>query len=233
MNIMPMSESNIPANETDWWAAALALDRQVGRCNVHSDEAALLLAGHDPVTVSLKEAISIDTPEVSRADTRRLYQEFDGQTPRPLGEWLAAARKAGLVVHPIVAQIVDDTAVGTAPWSAGKVQRMTPSTSTNPDYSMLASPEQLIKAFGAFTGMNGAWFKTLGDTPYLEKARKVRGKSGRNGFPAMFCPLEVMLWLVNPNRKKGRKGLSEIRGWELLEQHFPKVHAANSAADPR
>jgi hypothetical protein len=98
---------------------------------------------------------------------------------------------------------------------------------------MLASPGLLIRAFGAFTDIDDTWFKNLRDKPALKKARKVPGKSGRNGFPAMFCPMEVMLWLVNPARKKGRKGLSEEKAWQLLEQHFPKVYAANSVADPR
>ena len=108
-----------------------------------------------------------------------------------------------------------------------------PCASTAPDYSMLATRAQLIQAFGAFTGMDLTWFRNLKDTPALLNARKVTGQGGRGHLAEpLFCPLEVMQWLVSGKRKKGRP-LSLEKAWELLERHFPKVHSANSAADPR
>ncbi len=101
------------------------------------------------------------------------------------------------------------------------------------DHSLLASPHELIAAFGVFTGMNPQWFKSLGDSPALKAARKRPGVSGRKGSPPLFCPMEVTRWLLDPTRKKGRPFKSEDTAWRLLEASFPKVHAKHSAADPR
>jgi hypothetical protein len=101
------------------------------------------------------------------------------------------------------------------------------------DWAVLATRDQLAVAFGAFTGLNVAWFKNLKDTPALRAARKVVGRGQRGStVEPWFCPFEVMLWLVNPKRKKGRR-LSEEKGWDLLERHFPKVYALKQIADPR
>lgn len=106
-------------------------------------------------------------------------------------------------------------------------------SSTTHDLSMLATRNQLIDAFGSFTGMDKSWFKNLTDSPALLAARKVPGQGGR-GYIAepFFCPLEVMQWLTSPKRRKGRQ-LGPDKAWELLEKHFPKVHCKHSIADPR
>lgn len=102
-----------------------------------------------------------------------------------------------------------------------------------PDYGVLASREQLIAAFGNFTGMNMEWFKNLKDTPALLAARKVQGQGGRSHIAQpFFCPFEVMQWLVDARRRKGRP-LSAEKGWTLLERNFPRVYAAHSVGDPR
>jgi hypothetical protein len=103
---------------------------------------------------------------------------------------------------------------------------------SGPDLSKLATPMQLISAFGTFTGMDASWFDNLRDTPALAQARKVHGKGGRTSAPPWFCPIEVMQWLVSPRRKKGRR-MSEEKGWSLLEQHFPSAYNAVSVGDPR
>lgn len=104
------------------------------------------------------------------------------------------------------------------------------------DFSMLATREQLIAAFGNFTGMNATWFDNITDKPALLRARKVKG-DGRRGHVAqpLFCPFEVMLWLANPKRRNNptRRKPSPEKAWELLEKNFPKVYAAKSIADPR
>lgn len=101
------------------------------------------------------------------------------------------------------------------------------------DFSMLATRDQLIEAFGRFTGMDAAWFKNLKDTPALLTARKVAGQGGRGHIAEpWFCPFEVMQWLADSKRRKGRK-LSAAKAWELLEINFPKVYNARSVADPR
>lgn len=101
------------------------------------------------------------------------------------------------------------------------------------DFSILATRDQLIEAFGRFTGMDASWFKNLKDTPALLTARKVTGQGGRGHIAEpWFCPFEVMQWLADSKRRKGRK-LSADKAWELLEKNFPKVYNARSVADPR
>jgi len=101
------------------------------------------------------------------------------------------------------------------------------------DLTLMASREQLIAAFGVFTGMKAEWFKNIKDTPALLAARKVTGQGGRGHIVApMFCPYEVLQWLIDPARRKGRK-LGADKGWELFEGHFPRSYAAFSIGDPR
>lgn len=102
------------------------------------------------------------------------------------------------------------------------------------DIRLHATREQLIEAFGSFTGINKGWFANLKDTPALLKARKSPGQGGRgNIMPPYFCPFEVMQWLTDPKRKKGNRRMSEEKGWEMLEKYFPRVYAKYAAADPR
>jgi hypothetical protein len=101
------------------------------------------------------------------------------------------------------------------------------------DFTLLATRQQLIDAFGRFTGMDGSWFKNLKDTPSLLAARKYKGQGGRGHIDEpRFCPFEVMRWLSDERRKKGRR-LGEPKAWELLEKHFPKVYGRFSIGDPR
>jgi len=99
------------------------------------------------------------------------------------------------------------------------------------DYSVLATREQLISAFGPFTGMDMSWFENTTDKPKLLAARAVAGKPGRNGYPPLFYPYKVMQWLVHSNRRRGGK-ISKETAWRMLKQHFPKVYAAYLDDDP-
>lgn len=107
--------------------------------------------------------------------------------------------------------------------------------SASPDFAMLATRQQLIDAFGTFSGLKANWFRALKDSPALLAARKVKGQGGRGHIAEpLFCPFEVMRWLIHPTRRKGgERRMSESKGWGLLEQHFPKVYAAHSVGDPR
>lgn len=100
------------------------------------------------------------------------------------------------------------------------------------DFGMLATPEQLINAFGNFTGMRKDWFDNLTDTPRLLAARKVVGTGGKPHTPPLFCPFEVMQWLIDKKRKKGRK-VSAEKAWQLLQDNFEKVYNRHSVGDPR
>lgn len=99
------------------------------------------------------------------------------------------------------------------------------------EFTLLATREDLIEAFKSFTGMDMCWFDNLKDSPKLLEARKIKGTSGRNNSGPLFCPYEVMLWLIDPKRKKGRK-LSDEKAWELLKSHFPKVYDLKSIGSP-
>jgi len=102
-----------------------------------------------------------------------------------------------------------------------------------PDLTKLATREQLIAAFGSFTGMNMGWFNNQKDTPTLFAACKVTGQGGRGRIAEpLFCPYAVMLWLIDPKRRKGGK-LGAEKAWQLLEDHFPVVYAVHSVGDPR
>lgn len=137
-------------------------------------------------------------------------------------------RVTGSDVHALadaVSQVDEPPSVG----DQGQMHAEQPSY----DLAMLATRDQLISAFGVFTGMDKSWFKSLDDVPMLKVARKVVGRGQRGAtIEPLFCPFEVMQWLISPSRKKGRR-LGENKGWELLEKHFPRVYATKSPADPR
>ncbi len=116
---------------------------------------------------------------------------------------------------------------GTAP-----AQTPAPVVDTKPDVTLMATRQQLIDAFGSFTGMNASWFSNIKDTPALLAARKVTGQGGRHFAEPLFCPFEVLQWLIDPARRKGRP-LGQAKGWELFEGHFPRAYAAFSVGDPR
>lgn len=99
------------------------------------------------------------------------------------------------------------------------------------DFTMVATRQQLIDAFGTFTGMDKSWFDNLTTSPKLMAARKCKGQGGRNRAEPLFCPYEVMQWLADPKRKKGKK-INETTAWRLLKSHFPKVHNQYSIGDP-
>ncbi|MDO9250846.1 MAG: hypothetical protein Q8S71_06570 [Hydrogenophaga sp.] len=101
------------------------------------------------------------------------------------------------------------------------------------NYEMLATRDQLIEAFGHFTGMDASWFKNVTHSPRLLSARKVVGQGGRGHIAEpLFCPFEVMQWLADAKRRKGRP-LSVEKAWELLEKNFSDVYCVRSIGDPR
>lgn len=99
------------------------------------------------------------------------------------------------------------------------------------DFTMVATRKELIDAFDKFTGMDKSWFDNLTTSPKLMAARKFTGQGGRQSAEPLFCPYEVMQWLADPKRKKG-KPLNDTTAWRLLKSHFPKVHNQYSIGDP-
>lgn len=113
------------------------------------------------------------------------------------------------------------------------VASVAPPVEAGPDYTILATRQELIDAYRAFTGMDMGWFKNVTDSPKLQKARKVLGVGikGRSIEP-LFCPYLVMDWLIDKKRRKGRPITSD-KAWEILEKRFPKVYNIYSAGDSR
>lgn len=96
---------------------------------------------------------------------------------------------------------------------------------------LLATPEQLVGAFGSLTGLSKKWFDSVRDTPGLLAARVRPGRGQRGAwFPPLYDPMKVMLWLLDKKRKKGRQFHNDDTAWRMLEHHFPNVYAKNSAA---
>lgn len=98
-------------------------------------------------------------------------------------------------------------------------------------FDMVATRQELIDVFGKFTGMDRTWFDNLNTSPKLKAARKYAGRGGRHSAEPLFCPYEVMQWLTDPKRKKG-KPLSDTTAWRLLKGSFGKVYNLHSIGDP-
>ena len=189
---------------------------------VQRDESGNFSASH-----STEDAGTIDRPaETYLQQEKVVYREG-------FAAWLKAH---GVEPSPMTRAWLDsDPQLATPAPAAATPTPVAPSASDAPmcDLSILATREQLIGAFGRFTGMDASWFKNIKDTPALLAARKVTGQGGRGHIAEpLFCPFEVMQWLADSKRRKGRK-LSTEKAWELLEKNFSKVHSAHSVADPR
>lgn len=171
----------------------------------------------EPTTKGARELMAV-TPAENIAlwqQTRAAVNEYAGFLP----EREAAALLASLAVL--------DSANAYAEPPAGVAE------ADGVNFTVLATREHLIAAFGFHTGMEASWFRNLKDTPKLLAARKVKGQGGRGHIAEpWFCPLAVMQWLADDKCRKGRK-LNTHKAWELLEAHFPKVYNAHSVADPR
>lgn len=102
------------------------------------------------------------------------------------------------------------------------------STHQTIDIKLLATPEELLKAFGVW-GLKKTWFNCLGNHGWLLEARRRVGVGGNSSKPPLFCPLWVMLGLAT--QTKPRKGFSPRvsigKGWERLKINFPLVYQAN------
>jgi hypothetical protein len=101
------------------------------------------------------------------------------------------------------------------------------------DTKLLATPEELLRAFGAW-GLKKAWFDCLGNHGWLFEARKRVGRGGNSPRKPLFCPLMVMSGLTTQTkpRKGYRQRISVEKGWKLLKACFPLVYEANAAQAP-
>lgn len=143
--------------------------------------------------------------------------EYGDSIPRD--EYSARLERAKESVAPQMAQALQANAEADAKqatWCKSMVrQLLRPEESWGPappssnaqlqalDFTLLATRQELIDAFGKFTGMSTAWFGNLNDSPKLKAARKYTGQGGRHSTEPLFCPHEVAQWLAHPKRKKG------------------------------
>ena len=99
------------------------------------------------------------------------------------------------------------------------------------DYSLLATPTELLDAFEKW-GLRAAWFAELDSHKWLLEAQRKKGQGQRgNVIPPLFCPFAVMNGLIGKVRKANR--LQPDTAWRTLEHKFPKVHATFESHDPR
>lgn len=99
-------------------------------------------------------------------------------------------------------------------------------------WDLLATPSELITVFGTITGMDKAWFNNAKDAPKLKAARHSAGKGGRKGLEPLYQVFEVMQWLIDKKRRKG-KTMEEATGWRMLKNQFPNVYEEYQSFEPR
>ena len=106
-----------------------------------------------------------------------------------------------------------------------------PSPGEELDYSLLATPAELLDAFGKW-GMGVAWFDDLNSRKWLLDARRKKGQGQRGHvIEPLFCPFAVMKGLIGSVRRANR--LQPDTAWRTLAHKFPKVYAEFSEYDPR
>ena len=172
-----------------------------------------------PVASKLSDIVSIYHKALGHADAKELltsHQPVCGvmTTLKWFSDW-ASKNEVNF----------DDNEANRATFSA-------PLNSNGADINLLATRQQLIDAFGSITGMNLSWFRNLKYTPRLKDACKRPGRGGKGHIiQPLFCPFEVMLWLVDKKRKTG-KPIGDFTAWRMLKAHFPKVYAIHADAAP-
>ena len=238
------NESDRQAESFGFHSVFLDLEHWAALHAVSAREAAMLLCLYNPRKTSFEEAKTIMFPDLPDGHLERLdrrLSDYAAQNPRScrsLWAWYSAAREMKIKLDPEAVSFMEHVArhmESDSTPAAAPVVAASASNAPACDFSMLATREQLIEAFGRFTGMEASWFKNIKDTPALLSARKVAGQGGRGHIAEpLFCPFEVMQWLTSHKRRKNKdRKLSAEKAWELLEKNFPKVHSARSVADPR
>lgn len=102
---------------------------------------------------------------------------------------------------------------------------------TELDFSLLATPAELLDAFGKW-GMEAAWFDDLNSRQWLLGARRKKGQGQRGQIvEPLFCPYAVMNGLIEKVRKARR--LKPDTAWRTLAHKFPRVYAEFAEYDPR
>ena len=115
--------------------------------------------------------------------------------------------------------------------SAYAFKRLAPTTPVVPvapkplDITVLATPEDLLKAFGQW-GLKKDWFNSPRKHGWLSEARKRIGVGGNQSKPPLYCPYEVMVGLATKTKPRyGHRPMSERKGWQILRQRFSAAYS--------
>jgi len=127
-------------------------------------------------------------------------------------------------------QAIAQAGAETAPVTAIEGAVSPPGAPDTP-WHLLATPTQLIAAFGTTTGISRAWFNNAKDTPQLLAARHTAGQGGKNSREPFYAVFAAMQWLIDPKRGKGNR-IESATGWRILKSQFPKVYDEYQAFEP-
>lgn len=220
-----------------WYDECFGAKHWFGLRRVAPRDAALLLCGFDPSEPLVDGLGSLANEQVQPRDLQQMLRVFEDaieheQRPQSLKDWMDLAIAAGLRRHSWIDDYVAADG-GNADESEKSERGNDGRSQSDIDLAELATPKQLVRAFGRATGMTSEWFRHLKDAPKLLKARKRVGIGVRSAaVPPLFCPVEVLNWLLDPKRKKGQP-LTEEQGWKLLELHFEAAYRKVASVDPR
>jgi len=216
----------------DWYNHSLGAKHWVALGNIAPIDAAMLLCRFNPNDETYENVKQITSDELKPEHLVQLAQRFtdireSDPTPRTLRDWHQKAKDLGLKYHSWIDGHMELTTPPAAP-----AQTKTTEAGEEVDYSLMATPEQLLDAFEKWGCMKAAWFDDLNSRRWLLKARRKKGQGQRGHvMKPLFCPFAVMNGLIEKGRKNKR--LQPDPAWRTLEHKFPKVYAVFEAHDPR
>lgn len=196
---------------------------------LNAAEAARLMCGLDPDVIKnldfQSEGVKDKENDSRRACRKaamiqRLAERHGKELARP-DEWITWADEHQIAVHDGFRLEVE---------SAPATDNAKPAPDEL-DYSLLATPEYLIDAYGKW-GLKIEWFKDLNSHKWLRDARRKKGQGQRGQvIEPLFCPYAVMNGFIENVRKEKR--VPPAIAWRTLEHKFPRVYAAFEQYDPR
>jgi hypothetical protein len=197
-------------------------------------EAARLMCGLDPdlfLNLESRPNKNDQTQLCKKASMIQRLAEREGKVSATPSEWITWAGGHQIAVHDGFRLEVESAPAMTTAMPAPVLPACASDGVEELDYSLLATPAELLDAFGKW-GMDAAWFDDLNSRQWLLDARRRKGQGQRGHvIEPLFCPFAVMNGLIGKVRKAKR--LQPDTAWRTLEHKFPKVHATFESHDPR
>lgn len=224
--------NDLNAHAVDWYDHSLEADHWVALRDISPIDAAMLLCRFNPNDETYENVKRITSDELKPEHLVRLAQRFtdirkSDPMPRTLRDWHQKAKELGLKYHSWI-----DGHMGATTPAAALAQTETIEAGKELDYSLMATPKQLLDAFQKWGNMKAEWFDDLKSRRWLLEARRVKGQGQRGHvIEPLFCPFAVMNGLIEKGRKDKR--LQADTAWRMLENEFPKVYAVYEHRDPR